>query len=484
MKKLLLILISVCVLISCEKGLDLQPYAELSETNALKDASSIESCISGIYLKASWAIYYDGYKSYGDFLGDCLQPVDVYNPNENYFRNENRNGTWALGWQCINAANLVIEAINKGNAGTGTNADRMKGEAFFWRATMQFELTRQFGPQFDESMLNEEAVMIYTSPVRDFKGGPLKPVNECYEQVTADLLAAAELLPTSYSDITFPYSYSTSKNRVLKDAAWAMLSRINFQKGTNEGYTDAIKYTNMVLGNTSGSISTNRQLASSVKSLFRLQGVGDQGTLPEILVQLSNTEYRGYNTGFPFSITANSLPTYMVNELYLTKTNAVLNAQYIINNTDSRVKDLYELKIDRVTKKPYFLIRKYDISTMGYINFPYLRSAELLLNRAESEWKLGNYNNAFADYKLLKSRSIPLASNEVLGTSENLLDSIQQERLRELILEGDRFWDLLRQREFIYGGSADVVEFNWNDPRAKCRIPNEEIIKNPYLEGY
>jgi hypothetical protein len=484
MKKSILIYIAFLAFSSCEKSLELQPYAELSEVNALKDASSIESCVNGIYLKAGWALYYNGYKSYGDYLGDLLQPVDNSQADVNYFRSETRTGTWDLGWQCVNSANMVIEAIDNGNAGTDSNADRMKGEALFWKATMMFELTREYGPQYDVSTLDKDAIMIYNKPVRDYKGGPLQPVGVCYEQIIADLTEASVLLPTDYEDGVFPASYKNVYNRVVKDAALSMLARVSFQKGTTEGYTDAVNYINQVIGVTPGEITTNRKLATNLKSLFSLQGIGQKGTNPEIIVQLSNLEFRGYNTGFPFSVTSYSTPTYMVNDSFLSYTSAIIDTQYIKNNEDKRIKDFYEIRKDKKSNELYILVRKYDIATIGYMNFPYLRVGELLLTRAESEWNIGNYTNAFLDYKLLKSRSKASSSNEVQGSNEALLDSIQQERLRELVLEGDRFYDLLRQRAFIPGGSPDVAEFNWDAPRAICRIPDSELIRNPYLSGY
>jgi hypothetical protein len=148
MKNILILSTFILLFVSCEKSLDLEPYLELKSEEVLKNAESIDVAVNGIYLQAGWAFYAGTYKYYGDYMGDLIQPRAGYKPNNNYFRNADR-GTWEAGYQVITAANLVIEACNKGNAGNDANAHRMKGEALFWRGTTLFELTRQFGPQYD-----------------------------------------------------------------------------------------------------------------------------------------------------------------------------------------------------------------------------------------------------------------------------------------------------------------------------------------------
>jgi hypothetical protein len=282
------------------------------------------------------------------------------------------------------------------------------------------------------------------------------------------LTEAGELLPETFQG-PFPDAYSKTMTRVKRDAAFAMLARVQFQKGTVEGYEKAVEAANKVLGIKYGEIQESRALANSVKTVFRIKGSGAQGINSEIIVQLANASYKGYNTRFALNVKGSTdIPFFLPNAKF-----TALKSKL----TDTRYSDLIE-EVGKGTKK-IIVVRKYDIAESQYMNFPLLRSAELVLTRAESNWNLKNYDEAFADYKLVKSRSIAAAKNEVKGTESAILDSLQKERVRELVFEGDRYFDLLRRHSFIAKGSESVPEFNWDDPKAAARIPDSEILLNP-----
>ncbi len=76
------------------------------------------------------------------------------------------------------------------------------------------------------------------------------------------------------------------------------------------------------------------------------------------------------------------------------------------------------------------------------VNFPIIRYAEILLNYAEAQNELGNPTEALGALNQIRARAMVPAITE---TDQGLLrDLIREERRRELLFEGQRFYDLHR----------------------------------------
>ena len=128
----------------------------------------------------------------------------------------------------------------------------------------------------------------------------------------------------------------------------------------------------------------------------------------------------------------------------------------------------------------------------GVVDAKVLRTAEVLLNRAETYYRSGNIKSALADLNLLKSNRITGYVSAVLS-GQPLLDEILLQRRLELAFEGDRFWDLKRRNEPVnrstFGDRADgtgmpavfgnlpVGNFRFNIP-----IPQSELNFNTNLK--
>lgn len=121
-----------------------------------------------------------------------------------------------------------------------------------------------------------------------------------------------------------------------------------------------------------------------------------------------------------------------------------------------------------------------------------LRWAEIVLNRAEANAKLGNAADALADLNVIRTRAgIPTWKDEAHWKSEGyneLLDVVLDERRLEFCFEGQRALDLYRNNKSIdrrYGGAQhyEVLEPSRLDEIYPYCIPYEEISVNTHIPG-
>jgi hypothetical protein len=117
---------------------------------------------------------------------------------------------WTGSYQMINRANLVISKAPGVTDNTALR-DVTVGEAEFLRAWAYFELVANWGD-----------VPLYTEPVTSATGYKAKsPAADVYALIISDLTDAASKLPAVAAD----------QGRATSGAAYAMLGRVNMQKG-------------------------------------------------------------------------------------------------------------------------------------------------------------------------------------------------------------------------------------------------------------
>jgi len=122
----------------------------------------------------------------------------------------------------------------------------------------------------------------------------------------------------------------------------------------------------------------------------------------------------------------------------------------------------------------------------------YLRLAEMYLNRAEANAKLGNLQEAIDDVNVIRSRaglsgSALYTLNDLHGLN-SVLDVVLQERNLELSFEGQRAFDLFRNnfpmiRDYPgYHGTDHIHQtISSTDNSVIYFIPEYEINNNPNL---
>ena len=214
------IVLVTAVIFACNKKLDITDQNNPTTESYFKTAAELQNGVNGVYsiMRAGNLWGREGFYFHetrggemapgGPQLGSAYQEV-LLQPSPS-----TTNGLigemWTGSYQMINRANLVI---SKGPDVTDNTAlrDVTVGEAEFLRAWAYFELVVHWGD-----------VPLYTEPVTSPSGYKAKsPAADVYKLILSDLTDAASKLPPVAAD----------QGRATKGAAYALLGRVEMQKG-------------------------------------------------------------------------------------------------------------------------------------------------------------------------------------------------------------------------------------------------------------
>lgn len=115
----------------------------------------------------------------------------------------------------------------------------------------------------------------------------------------------------------------------------------------------------------------------------------------------------------------------------------------------------------------------------------FLRWAEVFLNRAEANARLGHDQEALDDVNLIRRRAgLPEAAMFSTGNFhsrgyETSLDVVLDERRMEFCFEGQRMFDVFRNKKKLdrrYVGYHPFEVINYDDPRIALLIPDDEVM--------
>nr|WP_291727554.1 RagB/SusD family nutrient uptake outer membrane protein [Bernardetia sp.] len=433
---------------SCDDFLDVQPEQELSDDQVFSSLDAAESAVLGMYDRMQTLEYYG---RNAIVIPDLMADNTLITPeNSNRFipfysynivaTSGDVRDLYTRAYQTIKAANNILQNIDNLEANGAENEAKrnsLKGEALFGRAIAHFDLVRLMGRPYIDDNGASLGVPLVLSSEDEFNGRAT--VAEVYAQVIADLEAAVPLL-----SFTSPY-------RISDDAANAYLSRVYLYKGDNQKAIDAA---NKIGGFEllSGEAYVNSWASSgSSEEIFTLKFVA--------------AENRG----------ANNLGNIFVPAGYgdVRPTNDLIN---IYPEGDIRLSfirpedgDEYSFKFGG------------ESGIFGLSSPRIIRYAEVLLNRAEAQAKLGNFSAALADVNSIR------VARGASALSSVTVDDILEERRRELAFEGHRLFDLTRNGKGVnriensnLAGAPSEIGFN--DPKIILPIPEREIDANPVLE--
>lgn len=477
------------------------PSTSIDESSALTNSGDIETATIGTY-----ALFKDpGYVRSGHFLmeypsdeiaqgqnsGDDLTRAYRYT---HFTTSAHPAAFWSQAYKAASAANRIIGVIDDNAT---PDLSQLKGENFFIRAMMHFNLVRIFARPYPQGNGSNPGVPILKEGLTDEEKLSLarSSVKEVYDFVIADLLKAADLM-----------TIRKSNSFASKEVAWALLSRVYLYKEDN---ANAIEFANKVIGNnvpgTSASGRYSLVTGSSYQNYFKSAPDGNAETI--FAIRHIKTEDRAFNAigSMYFSGDASGNPqnqafsgwgeNYASKKFYdfLTSNPTDLRSSFI---TSFKVNGVLQYNLKLTPTTPMYYINKYNYQE-GLVNLSspvYLRLAEMFLIRAEANAKSGNSQMALDDVNLLRKRAglsgaelHTLAS--IAASGKSILDIVLEERWLELAFEGHRSYDLFRNNRPMvrnYPGSH-VINGNINqtiepnDNRVVFYIPQDEINKNPKL---
>jgi hypothetical protein len=293
-------------------------------------------------------------------------------------------------------------------------------------------------------------------------------------------------------------SVSKTNPFASKEVAYALLSRVYLYKEDN---AKAIEYADKVISSGRYSLLTGAEYSN----YFRGVPEGNRETI--FCIRHTKVEDRGYSAigsmYFSGDVSGNAQNQAFSGwgEIYASKKYVDKVAE---NAGDLRMSFISPYRVNGVLQNntkltpntPMYYINKYSLQE-GIVNLSspvYMRLAEMYLNRAEANAKLGNDQLALDDVNRIRQRAglsgAALHTLTSVATSgKTILDVVLEERWLELAFEGHRAYDLFRNNRAMvrnYPGSH-VVSGNINqtiqptDNRVIFFIPQSEIDKNNKL---
>lgn len=386
---------------------------------------------------------------------------------------------WYISYKIITGVNTVIEAVEKSGTQDATK-QQLLGECYFLRAFCHFNLVRLFGKPYSVDP-SSPGIILRTS-LSDPSQKARSTVAEVYASVIADAEKAASLM-------TQPRGVQYAS----KEAAWALLSRVNLYKEDNQ---KAIDYANQVISSGKFNISTaatypalfaNAQTSPETIFCVAFTSVDDYGKFGSIASMI----YSDGNSGWGEEYASSSLRSLMA------KHTEDVRWSYIVPSKDAS---------GNVQKKNG--IEMYYISKFSFqagspnLSSPIMfRLSEMYLNKAEAEAKLGNTAAALTDVDMIrKNRGLEGSLyNGVLPGGYTALDAVLEEKRIEMAFEGHRTYDVYRNKRALnkaYWGyhlaglkETDIdltktpsgypnLSVSYTSPRIIYFLPIDEVLSN------
>lgn len=299
---------------------------------------------------------------------------------------------WAYPYQTVFYANIALEeAQNK----QGESWNLLRGNAYFFRAHGFYQVLQLFAPVYEKSNSSTSLGIALRLKSGIDEATTRASVEESYQQVISDLKEAIALLPNT----------PLTNYRPSRPAAFALLARTYLSMGE---YEKALQAANACL-------QTQNQLLD-YKSISET---------PSYPMPLNNVEILFQATMYvePLSLTSRTVD------------NALLN----LYETGDRRRALYfRLNAGRMIYRG-----SYSGSSQNFVG---PTTGEMYLVRAECLARKNDILGALADLDTLRKYrfTTPTFKPLIATTADQALDLVFQERSRELVSRGLRWFDLRR----------------------------------------
>ena len=477
--------------------LDVAPSDGTDADAALTSSSDLAAARTGMYaaLKGNSNLvdyYGQQFFVYGDVhAGDDYQYNNIGGSNRASFyydmnyqtasefssSTSSSNVAWKSPYIVIGRANRIIAAAEGGALSDAAEAkatiDQYAAEAKVLRALAHFDLVRIYGKPYTEDQGASLGVPLVTGVLESNAKPARSTVAEVYTQVVKDLTEAIS---------SNALATETEPGYVSVWGAKAILSRVYLNMGD---YANALSVAEDIIKNSGAALWTRDQYLKAWDAstpnesefLFRLNVAGstDNNDLNGIGNLQQREGYKEMVATKKFVDMLTSDPEDVRNDMFLPATAAKEVATYGTNKV--------------------FLnkLRGQGGNLRNVTIVPIIRLSEVYLTAAECAFRKNDKTKA-VEYlnDLVKNRTTTEAS---LATVDNItLERILIERRKELIGEGQRYFDALRNNETItrYTSEADkgwhktlskeAQSFDRDYFKAIAAIPQAEINANPNIK--
>lgn len=485
--------------------LDKYPENAIPSDEAVNTVDDVNQLVIGIYDSfTSSALYSGNLTLLPDIQTDLVYGVngntnvygEIWRWNDILSTNTDIESVYGALYAVIGRCNFLLDHVEKVRAGVTDDddldrLDQYCGEAYFARALAYSELVKLFCKAYesDEDAAGQLGVVLnehYDSQEPMVRA----TLKDSYQFILNDLDRAEELLQLEED-------FDPSVDGALFDTVYfneytvyALRARIALYM---KKWDEAVDYATRVIGDGRGGsqnyfLSSCTEAISSTQSYFDYMWTNDHGT--EVIWKVS----------FTLNSYGGSLGTVFFNYDQTSVRPDYVPAQWVLGLYDAN--DLrassYFAYYTTAYGLSWPLLQKYwgntefqSYNIYGLCMPKVFRLAEQYLIRAEAYAEQGNYAEASNDLSTLR-RARYQTGGAVSVNADNWLEIVEQERVKELYMEGFRLQDLKRwhkgferepQDQSLENGSSLKVEaddpmFVWPIPQHEIEAPGSQIEPN------
>jgi len=468
-----LLVAGLVIFSSCSKlddDLNTTSESQLSSSDIFKTPARIEGLVNGLYKTVKT-------NSGRVLLNSDWRGEDFINLTNNAFTGfdswaNNYSGSsadvasiWEGAYASVNNSNILIDGLDR-TSGVIDDAKKNQylGEARFLRAYNYFTLITLYARPYREDNGASKGLPLRLKPEISADGKNLarSTVAEVYASIIADLDFAETNLPLTYS------TKELNTTRAHRNTAIALKTRVYLSMGKYENVvTEAVKIVPQTSAPFAATSGVNHALQADINTVF-------------------SSDYTTTESILSMPVTTADPPTTALGGSYNVNADFSLNAAGIFGSAQWGSADARRKMTRLNAGNSQNFLMKYAKPSPYLDYIPLVRYAEVLLNYAEAAARTGNTTLAAHILEAVHFRADPgyVFPSESTATPQALVETIWAERRIELLGEGFRSNDLLRNLLSIPSKSSssfNAREVLPSDAGYIFPIPNSEILSNELL---
>jgi starch-binding outer membrane protein, SusD/RagB family len=498
-KILFLVVFFASVLAGCRKVLEIDSVRVVGEKNMWNTVEDARAGLMGIYALTRAALSdNNGHWLYGDVrFGQFISPkrqdlkAIISNDLNASYATIEALSDWTRFYAIVNASNIFLEHVGQVKAAdkrySNNNMTVDIAQARFLRAFAYFYMVRIWG----------DVPFIITSHDGQFENKAREDQAKILTWAEQQMLTAAADLPFIYSsgDLQQPGNYyNESSTRwggalVTKVTAYAVLAHVAAWQGNYTSVATYAKFVQDNYGKSGGGFTSTTDLTNSNGFFYNKNNRQMFGF---------NSDWGhidGSSTGHIEELTlAEPIVTKSVPDIYLPK-DSIIKIFDQTNDERFSFDTLGQARFERYFtnlngKYPIFSKIKVILGGGADPSFRYFTSAliftrleDIVLLRAEALAVLGDEEGALSQLTTVMTRR---GITKITFNNKELIDLVFQERNRELMGEGHRWYDLVRYNKIKQNNAGFMNLINsggvyWPISR-KLISQNNLITQNPYWQ--
>jgi len=475
----------IAVAFSLTSCLEKLPGDFILEEEGMKTLSDAEQTLTGIYTAYMSGALYSGYLTLcPDIQADLVYAVQG---NTNTYgtlwqwdirsTNSEIEAVYAALYRIIGRCNFYLDKVDGLRASLTDDAeiqylDYYTGEVYCARALAYSELIKCFCKAYDPATAETELGVVLADSYSGEKPAKRASLKESYEFVINDLKKAEEMLDEENDGYDSPYFTNASAHAIHARTALYM-----------QDWDAAVEHATVLVESDAFALASARSYVTADQTYLQYMWTNDASFEGIWRIGYTATSYGAAQGSVFLNFTTDY--TYYYPDY--------VPAQWVLNLYSSGDMRYNAYFANAQTGYPHQLVWPLLIKYYGnealmqnmiyHVNMPKpLRLAEQYLIRAEAYCRKGNYSAASADLTALREARFSTGGS-ISVNAGNWQETISDERVRELYMEGFRLHDLKRwgkgfertpQSQTQSEGSSLKIEAD--DPLFVWPIPNHEIV--------